>query len=198
MFWKLNILKQYLVVTLKWYCGIEEFKDAKVLYNASLVQHFRETLLKPLFQMNSINDYQKLDYCLVYNLLRNVCTEHVKPPRKGWNYEPAVDDVSLSADIERIRLFWNRYCDEKEDDMHSCDMVFKRMKNRFYDMSGNDEGVNSDEWKMRKEKITSIFSSMSQNESIKVDSIFANNFQLKKFKTFHFTFTIANKKTEFC
>ncbi|XP_078336873.1 uncharacterized protein LOC111133169 [Crassostrea virginica] len=156
MFWKLNILKQYLVVTLKWYCGIEEFKDAKVLYNASLVQHFRETLLKPLFQMNSINDYQKLDYCLVYNLLRNVCTEHVKPPGKGWDYEPAADDDSLGADIERIRMFWNKYCDEKESDMHSCDMILKRMKNRFGDISGNDEGVNSDEWKMRKEKITSV------------------------------------------
>ena len=195
MFGKLNILKQYLIVSLKQNCGVEELKDAKVLYNASLVQHFREALLKPLNQLNSIDDYQKLDYCLVYNLLRNVCTEHVKPPRKGWDYEPVVDDFSLGADIERIRLFWNRYCDEKEDDMHSCDMILKRMKDKFGDISGNDEGVNSDEWKMRKEKITSIFSSMSQNESIKVASIFANHFQLKKFKTFHFTFTIANKKT---
>ncbi|XP_078338950.1 uncharacterized protein LOC111137564 isoform X2 [Crassostrea virginica] len=155
MFWKLNILKQYLVVTLKWYCGIEELKDAKVLYNASLVKHFPEALLKPLLQLNSIDDHQKLDYCLVYNLLRNVC-KHVKPPGKGWDYEPAVDDISLGADIERIRLFWNRYCDEKEDDMHSCDMILKRMKNKFGDISGNDEGVNSDEWKMRKEKITSV------------------------------------------
>ena len=157
MFWKLTILKQYLVVTLKQNCGIEKLKDFKVLYNTSLVQHFREALLKPLFQLNSIDDYQQLDYCLVFNLLRNVCTQHVKPPGKGWDYEPAVDDISLGADIERIRLFWNRYCDEKEDDMHSCDMILKRMKNRFGDISENDEGVNSDEWKMRKEKITSIF-----------------------------------------
>ena len=157
MFWKLTILKQYLVVTLKQNCGIEKLKDFKVLYNTSLVQHFCEALLKPLFQLNSINDYQQLDYCLVFNLLRNVCTQHVKPPGKGWDYEPAVDDISLGADIERIRLFWNRYCDEKEDDMHSCDMILKRMKNRFGDISENDEGVSSDEWKMRKEKITSIF-----------------------------------------
>ena len=156
MFGKLNILKQYLIVSLKQNCGSEELKDAKVLYNASLVQHFREALLKPLFQMNSTDDYQKLDYCLVYNLLRNVC-KPLKPPVKGWDCEPAVDDFSLGADIERIRFFWNRYCDEKEDDMHSCDMILKRMKNRFGDISGNDEGVNSDEWKMRKEKITSIF-----------------------------------------
>nr|XP_022337001.1 uncharacterized protein LOC111133169 [Crassostrea virginica] len=156
MFWKLNILKQYLIVSLKQNCGVEELKDAKVLYNASLVQHFSDALLTPLFQMSSINDYQKLDYCLVYNLLRNVCTQHVKPPGKGWDYEPAVDDDSLGADIERIRLFWNRYCDEKEDDMHSCDMILKRMKNKFGDISGNDEGVNSNEWKMRKEKITSV------------------------------------------
>ena len=127
MFWKLTILKQYLVVTLKWYCGIEELKDAKVLYNTSLVQHFREALLKPLFQLNSIDGYQKLDYCLVYNLLRNVCIERVKPPGKGWDYEPAVDDVSLGADIERIRMFWNRYCDEKED-FENFDMILKRMQ----------------------------------------------------------------------
>ena len=157
MFWKLNILKQYLIVSLKQNCGVEELKDAKVLYDASLVQHFPEALLKPLLQLNSIDDYQKLDYCLVYNLLRNVCTQHVKPPGKGWDYEPAGDDVSLGADIERIRLLWNRYCDEKADDMHSCDIILKRMKNRFGDISVNDEGVNSDEWNMRKEKITSIF-----------------------------------------
>nr|XP_022344770.1 uncharacterized protein LOC111137565 [Crassostrea virginica] len=72
------------------------------------------------------------------------------------DYEPVLDDFSLGADIERIRLFWNRYCDEKEDDMHSCDMILKRMKNRFGDISENDQGVNSDEWKMRKEKITSV------------------------------------------
>ena len=152
----MNILQQYLVVTLKCYCGIEELKDVNVLFNTSIVQHFNGALLKPLFELNSWSDYHELDYCLVYNLLRNVC-KHVKPPGKGWEYEPAVDDVSLGADIERIRLFWNRYCDEKENDMHSCDMILKRMKNRFGDISGNDEGVNSDEWKMRKEKITSIF-----------------------------------------
>ena len=104
MFWKLNVLKQYLKVSLKYYCGIEELKDVKVLYNTSLVQHFREALRKPLFQLNSLGDYHELDYCLVYNLLRNVC-KHVKPPVKGWDYEPAADDDTLGADIERIRLF---------------------------------------------------------------------------------------------
>ena len=177
MFGKLNILKQYLIVSLKKNCGVEELKDAKVLYNTSLVQHFREALLKPLFQMNSTDDYQKLDYCLVYNLLRNVCTQHVKPPGKGWNYEPAVDDDSLGADIERIRLIWNRYCDGKEDDMHSFDMILERMKNRFGDISGNDEVLETAECEMRREKITSIIFFIYVTESKHLNDL---NFQLKK------------------
>ena len=156
MFWKLNILQQYLVVTLKFYCGIEELKDVKVLFNASLVQHYNEALLKPLFELNSWGDYHELNYCLVYNLLRNICTEHVKPPGKGWDYEPAVDDISLGADIERIRLIWNKYCDEKEE-FENFDMILKRMEDRFGDITGNNDDLRVAECNMRKEKITSIY-----------------------------------------
>ena len=93
---------------------MEELKDVADLFKTSIVEHFSEALLKSLCNLNSLDDYQNLDISLVYNLLRNVC-KNVTPPKRGWGYEPSADDVSLGADIERIRSISNRYCDGKTE-----------------------------------------------------------------------------------
>lgn len=127
--WKLTALRYYLMVTLKHYIGIDELKDVTVLFKTSLLQHFKESILKELYDINSWDDYAKLDISLVYNLLRNVC-KHIPSPTRGWGYDPPSDDVNLGADIERIRSIWNRYCDSETEFMH-LDDIFVRMFDRF-------------------------------------------------------------------
>uniref|UniRef100_A0A8W8JTG4 DZIP3-like HEPN domain-containing protein n=1 Tax=Magallana gigas TaxID=29159 RepID=A0A8W8JTG4_MAGGI len=112
---------------------MEELKHVTVLFKTSIVEHFGEALLKSLCNLNSWDDNQNLDISLVYNLLRNVC-KNVTPPKRGWCYEPSDDDVSLGADIERIRLMWNRYCDEATEFLYLKE-IFVRMVNRYGNIS---------------------------------------------------------------
>uniref|UniRef100_A0A8W8JUB0 DZIP3-like HEPN domain-containing protein n=1 Tax=Magallana gigas TaxID=29159 RepID=A0A8W8JUB0_MAGGI len=112
---------------------MEELKHVTVLFKTSIVEHFGEALLKSLCNLNSWDDNQNLDISLVYNLLRNVC-KNVTPPRRGWGYEPSDADVSLGADIERIRLMWNRYCDEATECLYLRE-IFVRMVNRYGNIS---------------------------------------------------------------
>uniref|UniRef100_A0A8W8JTI4 DZIP3-like HEPN domain-containing protein n=1 Tax=Magallana gigas TaxID=29159 RepID=A0A8W8JTI4_MAGGI len=112
---------------------MEELKYVTVFFKPSIVEHFGEALLKSLCDLNSLDDYQNLDISLVYNLLRNVC-KNVTPPKRGWDYEPSDDDVSLGADIERIRLMWNRYCDEATEFLNLRE-IFVRMVNRYGNIS---------------------------------------------------------------
>lgn len=127
--WKLTALKHYLVVILKHFSGIEELKDVPVIFKTSLLQHFKESVLENVNNLNSWDDYQKLDMSLVYNLLRNVC-KHISPPNRGWGYDPPPDDVSLGADIERIRSIWNNYCDGETEFVYMND-IFVRMFDEF-------------------------------------------------------------------
>lgn len=76
-----------------------------------------------------MDDYQKLDISLVYNLLRNVC-KNVPSPKRGWGYEPSANDVCLGADIERIRSVWNRYCDGETEFLY-LGAMFVRMVDRY-------------------------------------------------------------------
>lgn len=129
LFLKLAALKHYLVVILKHSSKMEELKDVTVLFETCIVEHFGEALLKSLCNLNSLDDYQNLDISLVYNLLRNVC-KNVILPKRGWGYEPSADDVSLGADIERIRSMWNRYCDGETEFLYLRE-IFDRMVDRY-------------------------------------------------------------------
>lgn len=112
---------------------MEELKDITVLFKAPIVEHFGEPLLNSLCSLNSLDDYQNLDISLVYNLLKNVC-KNVTPPKRGWGYEPSADDVSLGADIERIRSMWNRYCDGETEFLYLRE-IFVRMVDRYGNIS---------------------------------------------------------------
>lgn len=139
------------MVTLKHYIGIDELKDVTVLFKTSLLQHFKESILKELYDINSWDDYAKLDISLVYNLLRNVC-KHITSPTRGWGYDPPSDDVNLGADIERIRSIWNRYCDSETEFMH-LDDIFVRMFDRFGKISEDVEVQDSGSEKIMSECI---------------------------------------------
>ena len=55
---------------------------------------------------SSSNSYEEFDMTLCYLLIRNVCP-HLKPTAK-WGAPPAVQDVSVGDDLERLRLFRNK------------------------------------------------------------------------------------------
>ncbi|KAK3099333.1 hypothetical protein FSP39_002765 [Pinctada imbricata] len=53
-----------------------------------------------------IGNYSDFDISLLYTLLRNVC--NIPKHNKGWGKDPDPNDMSLSANIERIRNSRNR------------------------------------------------------------------------------------------
>ena len=65
--------------------------------------------------MNAATDgYTDFDITLLYTLLRNICSNLRNPatpdlpaPSRGWGKDPLPTDVTLSDDIERIRLLRN-------------------------------------------------------------------------------------------
>ncbi|XP_061197595.1 uncharacterized protein LOC133205743 [Saccostrea echinata] len=70
---------------------------------------------------------------VVFTLLINFC-DNVKPPETGWGYTPSDDDHSLGADIERIHILWNLYCDDQVDVPNLQD-VYGRMSEKFGELS---------------------------------------------------------------
>lgn len=55
----------------------------------------------------AIPDYSTFDVTLLYKLIRNLCPP--LRPTQGWGYEPHNADTKLGDDIERLRLFRNKY-----------------------------------------------------------------------------------------
>ncbi|XP_048778500.2 uncharacterized protein LOC125682122 isoform X2 [Ostrea edulis] len=152
-FWKLTALHRYLVVSLKHYIGIEELKDKLILFKSSLIENFNEFMLEPLHNLQSWDDYEELDSLLVYNLLRNICN-HIHPPKRGWDYEPDIEDDGLGADIERVRLMWNKYCDG-ETVFDQINVVYARMQERYGNISQQiDEIQDGETCSLPKEKIS--------------------------------------------
>lgn len=58
---------------------------------------------------SGVPDYKTFDVTLLYTLIRNLC--HLPCPAQGWgNPEgPEATDTQISDDIERLRLFRNKY-----------------------------------------------------------------------------------------
>nr|XP_034338180.1 uncharacterized protein LOC105324417 [Crassostrea gigas]XP_034338181.1 uncharacterized protein LOC105324417 [Crassostrea gigas] len=162
---KLKELLKYLVQILKQELSVNNLKEKVVIHSKSVNEHFSEQLTKDLQSLKDINDYSQLDISLVFALLRNFC-EDIKPPSRGWDYEPPDDDTHVGADIERIRSMWNKYCDNDSQFKHLED-VYKRMKQKYGTVAvmGGDYGImkssskdeeNTEGSELMKEKINSI------------------------------------------
>jgi hypothetical protein len=125
----LKTLQKYLVHILKKEVSVTDLKEMSIIHSKSLTEHFPEPLRKDLLNVSDIKDYNKLDMSLVFALLRNICP-NIKPPSKGWDYEPPDEEKTLGADIERIRQMWNKYCDNKQE-FKDMDDVYNRMKDKY-------------------------------------------------------------------
>ncbi|XP_056016036.1 uncharacterized protein LOC125682182 isoform X3 [Ostrea edulis] len=123
---KLKTLQKYLVHILKKEISVTDLKEKSIIHSKSLTEHFTEPLLKDLQSVKTSNDYSKLDMSLVFVLLRNFCPD-LKSPTKGWDYELPDTEVTVGADIERIRQMWNKYCDNNCE-FKNIDDVYQRME----------------------------------------------------------------------
>ncbi|XP_062573849.1 uncharacterized protein LOC134235715 [Saccostrea cucullata] len=126
---KLNILQRYLVHILSREIKAKDLKEKSIIHSKSLGEHFTEPVLQDLYSVEKSDDCNRLDMSLVFALLRNFCV-NIKPPTRGWDYEPPEDEETVGADIERIRSMWNKYCDNNYD-FQNLDDVFNRMKNKY-------------------------------------------------------------------
>lgn len=122
---KLRYLLKLLVHILKQELCISDLREKAVLHSKSINEHFTEQLLKYIQSLKDINDYSRLKTSLVFALLRNFC-DGIKPPNRGWDYEPPDDETHVGADIERIRSMWNKYCDDDLQFEH-LDEVYNRL-----------------------------------------------------------------------
>lgn len=52
-------------------------------------------------------DYNQFDVTLLYTLIRNLCS--LPCPAQGWGKNPMANDIQISDDIERLRLFRNTF-----------------------------------------------------------------------------------------
>lgn len=90
-------------------------------------------------QPPDLPDYNTFDFTLLYTLIRNL---HCLPsPARGWGKEPKATDTEISDDIERLRLFRNKYyghansasisdC-EFEDVWRNLKLVIKRFNSKI-------------------------------------------------------------------
>ena len=122
-------LLRFPVHILKRELNVRELKEKIVIYSKSIKAHFTTPLISNLQSVQSLNDYSRLDMTVVFTLLQNFC-ENIKPPRKGWGYEPPSEEITTGADIERIRLMWNRFCDDNLQ-FPQLDDVYNRMKDKY-------------------------------------------------------------------
>lgn len=149
---KIQKLLLYFVHILKREISPQELKEKIVMHSKSIEEHFSVHICKYIQSVQEVEDYGKLeDMSLVYMMLRNFC-ENIKPPNRGWDYEPSDNDTSTGADIERIRSMWNKYCD---DDLHfkHLDDVYNRMKQNYGTVAMHEYEAGFD---MVMEKIQSI------------------------------------------
>lgn len=126
---KIQKLVLYFVQILKREITAQELKEKTVMHSKSIEEHFSVSIRKYLQSIQKVEDYGELDTSLLYMLLRNFCG-NIKPPNRGWDYEPLDNKTSIGADVERIRSMWNKYCDGDLNFKH-LDDVYNRMKQKY-------------------------------------------------------------------
>ncbi|XP_061185180.1 uncharacterized protein LOC133193235 [Saccostrea echinata] len=75
---------------------------------SSFYYNIRPEQEKKLICANN-NGYKEFDITLIYTLIRNICTKVPLPTKLNWggNTMPAVGEITIGDDIERIRLIRN-------------------------------------------------------------------------------------------
>lgn len=105
-------------------CDDKDLRHQMLMHSGSLKQHFKESF-DTMMNSRSV-DWTKFDLDTVYTLLSNFCG--IPCPDRGWGYTPTDEDVSLGADIERMRILVNEYLDNKMCKVEQADQILERRK----------------------------------------------------------------------
>lgn len=101
---------------------IKNLRFYMVTHSESLKLHFKENYER---MMNCTVDWTTFDLNTVYTLLTNFCG--ITCPDRGWGYKPTDEDLSVGADIERIRILVNDKMDHnKMFKVEEADQIIER------------------------------------------------------------------------
>ncbi|XP_052713799.1 uncharacterized protein LOC128187391 [Crassostrea angulata] len=118
---KISILGGYMKFQLVKLSKVKNLRFHMVTHSESLKLHFKGNFDR----MNSGTvDWTKFDLDTVYTLLSNFCG--ITCPDRGWGYKPTDEDLSVGADIERIRILVNEYMDSKMFNVEEADQIIER------------------------------------------------------------------------
>lgn len=98
------------------------------LNRKKIEHHLLDIQKKTLFPpKNGLVKYRKLDFTLMYSIVRNVCPDKIEPNSTNkykWGKKPVPGDTSLLAAIERIRACRNEFFAHATE-AKICDSEFK-------------------------------------------------------------------------
>ncbi|XP_062570695.1 uncharacterized protein LOC134232722 isoform X2 [Saccostrea cucullata] len=105
----------------------EIVKETKYLYKKSFMNDLNSAEVQGL----ETEDFKVLTNSTVFIFLTNLCG--FEKPTKGWESKPFDKDVSLEADIARIRILWNGMCDGDVDEKMIRE-TFERLRIKYGEM----------------------------------------------------------------
>lgn len=120
---KLSMLGGYLKFQLVNLSKVKNLRFHMVTHSESLKLHFKENF-DGMINSSSV-DWTQFNLDTVYTLLSNFCG--ITCPDRGWGYKP-IDDISVGADIERIRFLVNEYLDDKTFKLEEADQILERWR----------------------------------------------------------------------
>ncbi|XP_052712646.1 uncharacterized protein LOC128186792 [Crassostrea angulata] len=119
---KISMLGVYIKCQLVKLSKVKNLRFYMVTHSESLKLHFKENFDR---MMNSSTvDWTTFDLDTVYTLLSNF--GGITCPNRGWGYKPTNKDLSVGADIERIRILVNEYLDNKMFNVEEADQIIER------------------------------------------------------------------------
>nr|XP_022344776.1 uncharacterized protein LOC111137568 isoform X2 [Crassostrea virginica] len=117
-----SMLGTYLKYRLIAISDLSDLRNKMLLHSKSL-NHHHSAIYDKIKHMSKEDDLKMLDLNIVYMLLTNFCD--IPSPSCGWGNKPNVEDLSLSANIERIRILVNDYLDHGHCDQENADEIIK-------------------------------------------------------------------------
>lgn len=116
------MLGTYLKYRLIAISDLSDLRNKMLLHSKSL-NHHHSAIYDKIKHMSKEDDLKMLDLNIVYMLLTNFCD--IPSPSCGWGNKPNVEDLSLSANIERIRILVNDYLDHGHCDQENAGEIIK-------------------------------------------------------------------------
>lgn len=133
----MSVLGTYLKYRLVAISDLEYLRNNMRLYSKSLQKQVTKDFFERVMNMHSSeNDLKTLNLNLVYNLLANFCD--ITDPCSGWGNIPESGDISLGADIERIKMIVNDYFDGHYCDQENADEIIKRWTESYGEINLSD------------------------------------------------------------